>query len=335
MKKALLAVFSIALILSVVGIQKNNLVHANFVPQPPTVSIIIRPDGSIDQPTELLCQNQSIYTLTQNLEGNLTYTYYIEIQKTKITLDGAMHIVSNGNVAIVLNNTNNVTIKNLQITNFVNAIVLINSSKNSLFENILSGNSFGIWLNENSNDNTITQNKLTANSQWSIRIRNSYNNIIYNNIIQGKIEQGIVMPSCGFTIDNSSKNNITSNSLTDLTLGTLLTNATNNYIYNNSFTNVYEELKIDETSTNIPPTPSPTVKPTSTPTTLPTQTQTPSPSPSVSPTSSPTLSPTPSPTIPEYPIWIIPSVFLAIMLGAILTIRKKKSINKSFLPIIK
>jgi parallel beta-helix repeat protein len=89
------------------------------------------------------------------------------------------------------------------------------------------------------------------------------------------------MTNYGLEIENCSKNNITSNSLADIRLGILLTNATDNYLYNNSFTNVSQELKIDETPTT---SASPSLAPTLSPTPIPTTSATPTQQPPLSPT---------------------------------------------------
>jgi parallel beta-helix repeat protein len=130
-------------------------------------TIYIRADGSIDPPTAPIQRNGDLYTLTDNITNDAADAA-IAVEKNDIVVDGAGFRVEGAGVArsygIYLSGTSNVTIQNLNVTNFDYGIWLYYSSNNSISENNITDNSYGIWLGYSS-DNRFYHNNFIFNSQ--------------------------------------------------------------------------------------------------------------------------------------------------------------------------
>jgi len=201
--------------------------------------VFIKSDGSIDPPdAPIQTTNNITYTLTDSINGQIT------IERGNITLDGAGYIVQGsgkGN-GISVTNINNVTIKNLNIKNFLTGICLDHSHGDTIYgNNITSNNCYGIWIISSSNT-IIYRNNATSNLD-SIVIDNSWNNTIFKNNITNSLRNGIQsLDSSNITIYN---NNIKISSDAGIYLGRCL----NSTIYGNNITNSgYYGLLLSDTS---------------------------------------------------------------------------------------
>lgn len=154
---------------------------ANPVPAPPILTIYIRSDGTIDPSNVPIQHSGNMYFFTSDIT-NAT----IQIQKNDIILDGANHtLTGNGPIwdtAIILNNTDNIQIKNLNITNYVYSVTLANSTNIT----ILNNNMITSWniLFESSENNQVIGNNITGqdkNYGYCVRLLNSSNNLIAAN----------------------------------------------------------------------------------------------------------------------------------------------------------
>lgn len=158
-------------------------------------TIFIRADGSIDPIVPEIVTTDSItYIFTDNLSANLV------IERDNVVVDGAGYALEgNGSInwgyyGVFLNNTENDTVKNLNVDGFGTGICFFNSSKNLIINNNITNNFRGIGfrggVNENL-DNIITKNRIYNNYHGVYligedevpTIKNttvSYNQIFYN-----------------------------------------------------------------------------------------------------------------------------------------------------------
>ncbi|MGD0160410.1 MAG: NosD domain-containing protein [Candidatus Bathyarchaeia archaeon] len=159
-------------------------------------TIYIYADGSIGPSTAPIYSADKVtYTLTGNI--NVTSdTDGIDIERSNIVLDGAGYTVNGSGLAggIRLTGTNNVTVRNMTITNFDIGISLDSapgfatvSTGNSSDNNVLSGNNItnnglGIGLGS-ADDNTLSGNNITANWIVGIELLQSDNNTLSGNVM--------------------------------------------------------------------------------------------------------------------------------------------------------
>ena len=141
-------------------------------------SIYILSDGSIDPLTAPLVRIGNTYTLTDSLICSVSG---IVVERTSIVLDGAGHYIQ-GNSAmystgIQLNNVENVTITNFEISAFSDGVRFVNSSRNRIYSCVITNNSFqGIvfggledaWNYNNITGNIIDDNIITRNAHGAI-----------------------------------------------------------------------------------------------------------------------------------------------------------------------
>jgi parallel beta-helix repeat protein len=131
--------------------------YAYFTLQNPTIpfsNIHITSDGLIDPSTApILRTAENYYTLTADIHGSII------IEKDNMILDGANHILSGNNEVtskgIEIIEKNQITIKNLEITNFESGIHIFLSSNNIISQNTLSDNEYSVWLEYSSNNEII------------------------------------------------------------------------------------------------------------------------------------------------------------------------------------
>ena len=91
-------------------------------------TIYIRVDGTIEGTNKIYCDG-NVYTFTENIFDSII------VEKDNIVIDGAGYTLSGYYTGIDLSNRSNVTIKNLQITNFHCGIYLDVSSNNTIYHN--------------------------------------------------------------------------------------------------------------------------------------------------------------------------------------------------------
>ena len=136
-----------------------------------TETIYIRADGSVDPDTAPISSVDNItYTLTDNIAGDVPRgSSAIVVERNNIIVDGASYTVQGTGMhawgsGINLTYSNNVTIRNVQVTNFRTGIELHNSGNSLLSGNVASNNTFiGIHLYDSSN-NTLFHNNLIDNA---------------------------------------------------------------------------------------------------------------------------------------------------------------------------
>jgi len=205
MNKVRLA-FVVCLILT--SSQFLDLATANFLPPaPPTVHVYIRPDGTVDPATTPIERFGDVYVFADNL---LNHT--LEVQRDNIVVDGAGFTLKGVgvNAGITLSGRKNVTIKNLDVRNYVMSVWLQQSTNNTISDNIMltffnvildsssnnqitansitgqdTGYGYGVQVNEGSSKNTIIGNSF-ADTGIGVRIEGGdYNLVSGNSFIRG------------------------------------------------------------------------------------------------------------------------------------------------------
>jgi len=169
------------LFLAYISLQFVDLVSANFLPPPPpTVQVYIRPDGTVDPATTPIERFGNVYVFVDNL---LNHT--LEVQCDNIVVDGAGFTLKGVgvNAGVTLSGRKNVTIKNLDIRNYVMSVWLQQSSKNTISDNIML-TFFNVILDSSSN-NQITGNNITGQDTgygYGVQVNSgSFNNSIIGN----------------------------------------------------------------------------------------------------------------------------------------------------------
>lgn len=203
-------------------------------------TIYIKADGSIDPITAPILRSGDLYTLTGNItsSGNA-----IKIQRNNMTFDGQGYTVqgpgSSGGTGLLLNNTNNVLLRNVNIISFYIGIRLSWLANNTMITgNNISGHSDGIQVVESSFNITISGNTLKDNSNSGVWIEgSSYNNTISGNSLTNS-SSGIVLKQStynivsknnitggyGVTVDQCSSNSVSENNVSGSPYGIMLVN---------------------------------------------------------------------------------------------------------------
>ncbi len=186
----------------------------------------------------------NVASKTCTLTTDLTET--IEIDSDGITLSGNGHTItgsSTGN-GIYLSGRNGVTIKNMNVWNFIYGIYLSFSSNNTLSGNNASNNSCGIWLQYSSNNNTLSGNIANSNHGYGIVLDPySNNNTLSGNTANSNYFEGISLMSSNNTLNG---NNVSNNEY-----GVDLGPSSINKIYNNFFNNTNNFYFYGGTPSNI------------------------------------------------------------------------------------
>lgn len=154
-------------------------------------TIYIKADGNIEPTNASIQRNGNIYTLTGNIPNSSRATCdVIRIEKDNIILDGAGYSINVWDAdvisydGVILEGRNNVTLKNLRISQGYSCVRISNCTQITLTNSSLDSGSFGMGCNFYGSTNcSIIGNNLDGVS--GIYIKNSSNNlIIENNIIR-------------------------------------------------------------------------------------------------------------------------------------------------------
>jgi len=186
-------------------------------------TIYIRADGTIEG-TSMIQRNGNVYTFTGNINDPVV------VERDNIVVDGSDYGLQGTGIGTGINLTgrNNVTVKNIEISDFFYGIYLNFSINNSLSSNNVRGNFYGIYLSASSN-NTIIGNNITKNDYSGVWFRGSSNNDIKENRI---IENG----QDGIWLSTSSDNNkVLGNIIRTNVYGIRLDDYSNNMLRNNDF----------------------------------------------------------------------------------------------------
>jgi len=212
--------------------------------------IYIRTDGSVEpKEAPILTADNITYTFTGNISSPIV------VERSNIIINGnAYTLQGSGNEdGFYLSDLNNVTIRNLNIKDFLHGVYINSSLKITISANNLENNAYGIRLSGSSSNcnasrnnitnngmgvylwessnNTIFENKITQNNGNGIYLFNSVGNIISGSNISSNSDIGIYLHfASGNTI---SENNIAKNQAD----GILLLESSNNIVAGNNITN--------------------------------------------------------------------------------------------------
>ena len=187
--------------------------------------IYIRADGTVEG-TDNIQLDGNVYTFTGSINGPIV------VERDDIVVDGSDYSLQGTGIGTGINLTGrtNVTIKNIEISNFFYGIYLNFSLNNSLSTNNIRNNLYGIFLSASSN-NMIIGNIVTKNDASGIWFRHSSNNTINGNMVIENLQDGVWLSSSsdnnkvlgnivrknghGFRLDDYSRNMLRNNDFVD------------------------------------------------------------------------------------------------------------------------
>jgi len=163
-------------------------------------TIHIRADGTVDG-TNKIQRSGNVYAFTDDVFDSIV------VEKDDVVVDGAGYGLQGTGIGTGINlmGRSNVTVKNIEISNFFYGIYLNSSLNNSLSSNNVRENFFGVYLSASSN-NTIIGSNITENDSSGVWFRCSSNNNITENMIIGNGQDGIWLSS--FSDNNRVLGNI-------------------------------------------------------------------------------------------------------------------------------
>jgi|GEM_PF-618781 parallel beta-helix repeat protein len=247
-------------------------------------TIYINSDGSVSPSSAPI---STIDKVTYTFTGDVSYpTYYgVVVKRSNILIDGNGYTVQGNNSGFVydqstglkLTNTDNVTIKNINVKGFCFGIYLSDSSNNVVNGNNATANWGGLFLvsssnnvvsdnnaGENvvggisleySNNNTVSGNALNSNistAAWpsGIALSSSSNNTVSGNVIEGNFST--LGTSAGICLGNSSVNIVSRNTVTGQLYGIWLDylSSFNTVSGNNATANEDDGILLDAGSDN-------------------------------------------------------------------------------------
>jgi len=174
-------------------------------------TIYIKADGSIEG-TDKILRDRDVYIFTDDINASIV------VESDNIVIDGAGYTIqpetAEDNIGVDLRDRNNVTIRNVAVTNFQTGINLENTSQSKVINCIITTNIWesGIKLT-NSTSNIISNNVIYSDVNYyspsvnGIALENSSNNTISENRVIGSFYKGI-------NLDRSNNNTLSVNSVT-------------------------------------------------------------------------------------------------------------------------
>jgi len=253
MKKTALAVLVILLFLDTGGIQFTRLGVAQtpedvdagelLAAEAQTLTVTIKPDGSLDPLSNVLQREGNVYTATADLN------FSIDVQKSNIVLDGANHALrgpgSSQNFVAITLMANNVTITDFRISGW-RAGVYVAFNNNTVTNNVFVDNYKGIAVY--ASDCILSKNSISGSNIGVLIDSGAIQPQGDNNLI---IQNQLASNNWAFDILNSNGTTITKNNVTDnaviLTLGTFKANsnlAGLHTFYLNNFLNNKQPLHV-------------------------------------------------------------------------------------------
>jgi len=238
-----------------------------------TETIYIRADGGIEPADAPISTVDNItYTLTDNIVGAASSPYDIAviIERDNIILDGAGYTLRGADVqlastGISLEGRSNVTVRNINIRNFLSRGIYISESSNVTVSgnyinikygpgvsisgnfNTVSGNTItnnGEGLIISGNFNTISGNTIKANSGDGLIIGGDFNTVSGNTITNNG--KGLIV-GCGVRLSGGSNNTVSGNNIANNGDGIDFQYSSNNIIYHNNFIDNTRQVHISAT----------------------------------------------------------------------------------------
>ena len=241
---SVLAFSAIIVFSMLIGAPSVSLVSANGIIPPPINQIYIRSNGTIEPPAAPILKNGDVYTLTEDLRN-----YCIIIERDNAMLDGAGHEIrwfgyDRLYYGVTISQRTKVTIKNMNITNFLIGINLERASNNTIVGNTISAFK-GVALGK-ADYNQIIGNTVTDG--YGVNGEGSNNLIISNHFSSGLSGGGNGM---GIYLYGNSRNNTISHNTIRHELSISLMQVQYNTISNNTIIGGSTGIILGESSNNL------------------------------------------------------------------------------------
>jgi len=187
-------------------------------------TIYVRADGNVEG-TDKIYRNGNVYTFTDNIYDSIV------VERDNIVVDGAGYTLqgTRSGTGIDLSERINVTIRNMEIRDFLYGVYLYSSLGNSLSRNNITNNDYGIRIRYSSNNN-VSRNNI-KNNFYGIWLTGSSNNTIKENSIAANNNDGIWLSG------SSDHNNVSGNNIKNNFFGIRLDDYSNNMFRNNDASN--------------------------------------------------------------------------------------------------
>jgi parallel beta-helix repeat protein len=186
--KAIICLTLLLISLSIISFAVNGQAQTPF-----SGAIIIGSDGSINPSSAPIQKSGETYTFLESFTGNIT------VQRDNIVLDGAgFRINTTGigvetTIGIDLSFRSNITVTNMQVSDFVQGIHLLNSTNCTLIGNNITANVDGIRI-DNSTNNSIIGNNITTNRHGTHPYEG---NVFYHNNFINSTDRNVFFDSAG------------------------------------------------------------------------------------------------------------------------------------------
>ena len=232
-----------------VRMEGNETVYVDYHPlvepvpmTPPGNAIYIRPDGSVEG-TDKIRREGNVYTFSGDIHGSII------VEKDDVEIDGSGFVLygienEDGTTivyasAIILENRNNVTLRNIEAANATFGITIRHGTNIEItgsqcriqmensFNNVIHDNEQISMLFTNSSRNTVTGNNITNNKLYGFKLQSASNE---NNIFANRFAESI----SGIEFHGDSNNNVVyENWITNNADGIVFFNSFNNSIHDN------------------------------------------------------------------------------------------------------
>jgi len=186
-----------------------------------TGTIYVKSDGSVEPATAPIQRIANVYTFSANIYDEIV------VEKDNVVVDGAGYTLQGigSGTGVDLFERINVTIRNMEIREFLYGVCLCSSLSNSVSGNNVTNNYYGIRLRDSLNNNVSGNN--IRSSFYGIWLTGSSNNTINENNITANNNDGVWLSG------SSDYNNVSGNTVRNNGHGIRLDDYSNNMFRNN------------------------------------------------------------------------------------------------------
>jgi parallel beta-helix repeat protein len=191
-------------------------------------TIYIKADGVVEGTDKIVNVGNAIYTFMDNVNDS------IWIERSNIILDGAgFSLEGPGSTGVYIANTENVTIRNINIVGFSYGVFLSNSTSCHVVSNHIENTTdSGVYVYMDSRLNNISSNDIISDGN-GIWVRDSSNCTMFSNNITCERADN----KFGIYLYYSSNNTMSSNVITQTQACIYIYHSSHNRLYGNNLTN--------------------------------------------------------------------------------------------------